>query len=157
VDKECNVCVPGADRNCHGNSVPIPDGDSTETQSYRVLFACAVKIENIDARAKYDQSRRGCEGQVGKYLPTSSQTSFFFSKRWLTDSKIIHSFAEASSISSNIGGTGGYDTYLTVDRTGGIECDHVQDYGNEGAHACQKINLPGDVINTTLWIPVQRD
>ena len=31
VDKECSVGGPYAHRNCHGNSVPIPDGDSTKS------------------------------------------------------------------------------------------------------------------------------
>jgi hypothetical protein len=44
------------------------------------------------------------------------------------------------SVSPSVGGTGGYNTHLTVDRTGRIECDQIKDYGNEGGNACQRIN-----------------
>ena len=48
----------------------------------------------IDVHAKYNQSRRRRESQVGKYLPTGPQSWSFLEERWPTDSKIIHSFSE---------------------------------------------------------------
>jgi len=110
---------------------------------------CAMKIEKIDAHAKYDQKRRGGNSQGDKYLPTGPQYSFSVGNGRLTSSNITHNFAEASCISTSVGGlgSGGYDTYLTVDRSGGIESKHVNDYGNQCAHACQGVNLPKDSRN----------
>ena len=47
---------------------------------------------------------------------------------------------------------------MTVDRAGGIECEHVEHYGNEGAHACQRIKLLRGKVNTMIGPgPVKRD
>ena len=37
---------------------------------------------------------------------------------------------------------------MTVDRGGGVESNHVNDHGHEGAHACQRVNLLRAMINT---------
>ena len=52
--------------------------------------------ERIDVHAKYDQKRRGREGQVGTCLPAGPQPSqpSFLGKRWLTAKNIAHSFTE---------------------------------------------------------------
>jgi hypothetical protein len=49
--------------------------------------------------------------------------------------------AEAFSVSPSVGGTRRDDTHLTVDWSRGIESDQVEDYENEGAQACQGVNL----------------
>jgi hypothetical protein len=51
-------------------------------------------------------------------------------------------------VSPGVGWTRGYDTHLTVDLTGGIEGEHVKDYGNQGAYACEGINLLRWMIST---------
>jgi hypothetical protein len=103
VDKECNVSSPCANRNCHGNSVPIPDGDSTKS---KLPISAPVGIHKIDAHANYDQKRRGREGQGGKQLPTGPRTSFFINKGWVTTEKITPIFAEVIGVSSSVGETG---------------------------------------------------
>jgi hypothetical protein len=104
MDKECDVGVQCAYSNRHGDSVSIPDGDSTMTHmSSRIVEqGLNVKIWNIDAHAKYDQNRRGYEGRVGKYLPTGAQSQLFIDKTRLTSSKITHSFVDAFSVSLSI-------------------------------------------------------
>ena len=49
------------------------------------------------------------------------------------------------------------DTHLTVDRVGGIESEHVKDYSDEIANACQGINLHSGMINIRLSDPVKCD
>jgi hypothetical protein len=155
VDKKCNVGSPCAHRNCHDNSVPIPDGDSTKSKS---PISAPVGIRKIDAQSNYDQKRRGREGQGAKQLPTGPQTSFFINKGWLTTENLISIFAEVIRVSSSVGETGKYDTHLAVDRDRGVESDHVKDYSHEGAHACQGINLlRGMMTIINLSDPVKCD
>ena len=73
MDFECNAGAPCAYRNCHGNSVFIPDGDSTKPPS---PMSTRV-VDEIDAHAKDDQQRRAREAQISKYLPTCPQSSLF--------------------------------------------------------------------------------
>ena len=91
MDKKYNVGGPYAHRNCHGNSVLIPDGDSTNSKS---PISTPAVIHIIDAHANYDQKRRSREGHGGKQLPTGPQTSLFIKNGWLTIAKIAHVFAE---------------------------------------------------------------
>ena len=72
MDKESNIGSPCACRNRHGNSVPIPDRDSTMSPSHECSLggrSAQAKYIEMDAHAKYDQKRRAREGRIGKYLP----------------------------------------------------------------------------------------
>ena len=54
-------------------------------------------------------------------------------------------------VSANVRETsGGYYTYLTIDPTCSIIYEHVENYDNKGAYACQGINLRRGVINRKL-------
>jgi hypothetical protein len=87
----------------------------------------------------------------------TAQLSFILGKRWLTSSKITHIFAGAVSISLSVGGIGGYDTHLAVDRARGIKSEHIEGYGDEGEHACEGVYLRGWIISTKPQDPMQRD
>ena len=116
-----------------------------------------MKVWQIDVHPKYDQRRRGHEAQGTKYLPRSTQRHSSSEKRWLTTSKITHSFSDRYSVSPSIGDTRGYDAHLTVDWGGGIESNHVKYQGHQGADAGQRINLLRGVISTGLWAPLPYD
>lgn len=96
MNKERNIGTPCTHRNHHSSSVPIPDRNSTKPppQMSARFVEEDMRYESIeiDVHAKYNQSRRGRESKIGKYLPTGPQSWLFLEERWLTDSKIIHSF-----------------------------------------------------------------
>jgi hypothetical protein len=88
---------------------------------------------------------RTCEVQSEKTRPRKptrqistdgSSVIVLVGKGCLTSSKIIRSFAEVFWVSSSYEDTWGYDTHLTVDRVGGIECEQAKDCDDEGADAC---------------------
>jgi hypothetical protein len=79
----------------------------------------------------------------------SHQPSSFIVKKWLTSSKITNSFTDISGQRERRRERRRYNnTHLTVDRLRGIESDHMKTYGEEGAYACQGINLRRGVIST---------
>jgi hypothetical protein len=65
VDLECKASIPCADRNRNGNSVPIPDGDSTKPSSRM----SARIVEGLDLQIIENASGRTCEGQSAEKRP----------------------------------------------------------------------------------------